>query len=96
MDVLPIFVGTLGEVGGMSGLVPAPKAEDANMFLRSDGSWAEVVTTSISADGTTLEDNNGIFSIAGFEDAPAGTYLTKNQDGQLGWVEPDSTDIDNL
>lgn len=96
MDILPIFVGTLGEVGGMSGLVPAPKAEETNMFLRSDGSWAEVVTVSVEADGLTLENNDGIFSIAGFKDAPVGTYLTKNQDGQLGWVEPDSTDIDNL
>ena len=45
-DILPIFVGTIGETSGVAGLVPAPTASQANMFLRSDGTWAEIVVAS--------------------------------------------------
>ena len=80
-DILPIFVGTFGEVDGIAGLVPAPDATEANMFLRSDGTWAEVVTASVDSDNVTLKNNNGVLSIAGFEDAQTGTYPAKNQNG---------------
>lgn len=66
------------------------------MFLRSDGSWAEVVTASIDSDNVTLKNNDGVLSIVGFEDAQAGAHPVKNQDGQLEWVKPDTTAVDNL
>lgn len=36
------FVGATAEAQGQSGLVPAPGIGQTNLFLRSDGSWAEV------------------------------------------------------
>lgn len=45
-NILPIFVGTIGETSGVAGLVPAPAADQTNMFLRSDGTWAEIVVAS--------------------------------------------------
>lgn len=45
IDALNVFVGTNGISDGKKGLVPAPLAGQANMFLRSDGKWAEIVTS---------------------------------------------------
>lgn len=36
------FIGTDGEESGTAGLVPAPETTDADKFLKSDGTWAEV------------------------------------------------------
>jgi hypothetical protein len=47
-DILPIFVGTNGDSSAVAGLVPAPKENNPNLFLRSDGEWTEVITTSDS------------------------------------------------
>jgi hypothetical protein len=95
-SILPIFVGTNGDVGGMSGAVPAPTVDETDMFLRSDGTWAKVVTDSVEADNLTLENSNGVLSIAGFKDALEGAYPVKNQDGSLTWIQPDLTVINNL
>ena len=35
-----VFVGTVGSADGAPGLVPAPSKDDADLFLRSDGTWA--------------------------------------------------------
>lgn len=66
------------------------------MFLRSDGTWAEVVTESIEADNVTLENVDGVLSIVGFKEAPEGAQPIKNEDGSLGWVKPDLTVIETL
>lgn len=95
-SILPIFVGTKGDVGGMSGAVPAPTVDETDMFLRSDGTWAKVVADSVEADNLTLENSNGVLSIAGFKDALEGAYPVKNQDGSLTWIQPDLTVINNL
>jgi hypothetical protein len=71
-DVLPIFVGTIGETDGVAGLVPAPTASQNNMFLRSDGKWVEIVIDSAETDNVSLEKVDGILSVAGFKDAPEG------------------------
>lgn len=39
------FVGTFDGEDGESGLVPGPTGEDEGKFLKSDGTWATVVTT---------------------------------------------------
>lgn len=36
------FTGTDGNTGGTAGLVPAPATTDANKFLKSNGTWAEI------------------------------------------------------
>ena len=95
-DILPIFIGTIGEIDGVSGLVPAPTANQTNMFLRSDGTWAEVVTESIETDNVTLENVDGVLSIVGFKEAPEGAQPVKNEDGSLGWVKPDLTAVETL
>ena len=66
------------------------------MFLRSDGTWAEVVTESIETDNVTLENVDGVLSIVGFKNAPEGAQPIKNQDGSLNWVKPDSTAVETL
>lgn len=95
-DILPIFIGTIGEIDGVSGLVPAPTADQTNMFLRSDGTWAEVVTKSIEADNVTLENVDGVLSIVGFKEAPKGAQPIKNEDGSLSWAKPDLTAVEAL
>lgn len=40
--ITPTFTGTNGTTAGTSGLVPAPAVSDANKYLKSDGTWAEV------------------------------------------------------
>lgn len=62
-DLIHDFVGATEESSGVSGLVPAPEQNKTNLFLRSDGKWAEIEATgpsiaydaespiSISADG---------------------------------------------
>lgn len=66
------------------------------MFLRSDGTWAEVVTKSIETDNVTLENVDGVLSIVGFKEAPEGAQPIKNEDGSLSWVKPDLTAIETL
>lgn len=39
------FCGATKDLAGLSGLVPAPKAGEQNLFLRADGTWADVNTT---------------------------------------------------
>ena len=64
--------------------------------MRSDGKWAEVVTTSIETDNITLENIDGVLSIVGFKDAPEGAQPIKNEDGSLGWIKSDLTAIETL
>lgn len=40
LGVAEVFKGATSESDGASGLVPAPKKEDVNKFLRADGTWA--------------------------------------------------------
>ena len=41
-DVIMEFVGATAHSSGVAGLVPAPAAGKTNLFLRSDGTWAEI------------------------------------------------------
>ena len=66
------------------------------MFLRSDGTWAEIVTESIETDNVTLENVDGVLSIVGFKEAPEGAQPIKNEDGSLSWVKPDLTAVETL
>lgn len=44
-EIMPVFIGTNGTVNGIAGVVPAPTAEQNDMFLRADGTWAAVADT---------------------------------------------------
>ena len=49
----------------------------------------------ISLDGKSIIVNGlGEISIAGFEEAQAGQYLTKNESGELEWVKPKIEDLE--
>lgn len=41
-DVIDCFVGATKDSSGVAGLVPAPEKGKTNLFLRSDGNWAEI------------------------------------------------------
>lgn len=95
-DILPIFVGTNGESGSVAGLVPAATGNNPNLFLRSDGTWAEIIIDSIETDNVSLESVNGALTIVGFSDAPEGAQPVKNSDGSLSWIKPDLTAVETL
>lgn len=41
-DVISVFIGATTGSAGIAGLVPAPELGQTNLFLRSDGTWANV------------------------------------------------------
>lgn len=41
-DFMPIFIGTNGEVNGITGCVPAPSFTETNAFLSSNGKWEKI------------------------------------------------------
>jgi hypothetical protein len=41
-NALSVFIGATEQSAGISGLVPAPELGKTNLYLRSDGTWAEV------------------------------------------------------
>lgn len=46
LSVIENFIGANSTSNGVAGLVPAPKAGETGLFLRSDGTWSEIVTAS--------------------------------------------------
>lgn len=54
-ELIENFVGATDKSSGLAGLVPAPARGETNLFLRSDGTWAEI---NVSASG-----DNTIFSV---------------------------------
>ena len=62
------FSGTDGTENGASGLVPQPLTTDANKFLKSDGTWAEVQGGSgnvadVYVNGVSVLDENDIAQV---------------------------------
>lgn len=61
-DVAPddfVFIGASTEANGLAGLVPAPSKGKTDLFLRSDGQWAELnVTTTLTADQNIITIEN--------------------------------------
>ena len=49
------FTGTTGSEAGSAGLVPAPQTTDANKFLKSDGTWADVTVDDATVEIATSE-----------------------------------------
>lgn len=48
-----VFIGATSQSSGIAGLVPAPALGQTNLFLRSDGTWASINSSS----GDTSPDN---------------------------------------
>lgn len=44
-EILTVFKGATADAPGVSGLVPAPEAGQTDLFLKSDGTWAQVIAT---------------------------------------------------
>lgn len=44
-EALSVFIGASADAAGKAGLVPAPAFGKTNLFLRSDGTWAEIKTS---------------------------------------------------
>lgn len=54
-DIVKVFYGATGYMGGTKGLVPAPNYDDNTAFLRGDGTWTQPVN-SIYADSPGVLD----------------------------------------
>lgn len=82
-----IMSGASEQTDGQSGLVPTPRAGDQLKFLRGDGTWATVNTSSLTAvDNVTLETNaNDEIGLKNFTSAPVGSIPQKTNNG-LEWV----------
>jgi hypothetical protein len=77
-DVLENFVGANENSNGISGLVPAPKAGQTGLFLRSDGAWSEIVST-----GSGQVFNGVVEEGESFADAITRIVTTTPQKGDI-------------
>lgn len=55
-EILTVFKGATADAPGVVGLVPAPEAGQTDLFLRSDGSWAQVIAELPVEVQTTIDD----------------------------------------
>lgn len=54
-----VFIGASADAKGLAGLVPAPEKGKTNLFLRSDGNWAEItVENAVVADANVITIEN--------------------------------------
>ena len=72
---VPFQGASAGEKGG-SGLVPAPRPQDVNRYLRGDGTWAEIEKVTIGEAG----ENLGLVKTGG-NVTIAGGIITVNDNG---------------
>ena len=84
-EVLSVFIGATTGSNGRTGLVPAPELGKTDLFLKSDGTWAEPVTTkwvvSYNNDGN-LSHNEIIASLTADRSVAAGdTIIIKDPIG---------------
>ena len=56
------FVGATAHSSGVAGLVPAPIRGKTNLFLRSDGTWAEVTSSSTATNTIYSLDNTNLIN----------------------------------
>lgn len=60
------FIGAQENIPGISGLVPAPKAGETSLFLRSDGEWAPISSTAAPDNKTVETASNGVLKLKDF------------------------------
>lgn len=80
------FVGTDGTAAGEAGLVPAPAVADAGKFLKADGTW-DAIATSSGAKVLTSADNNW--------NSTAHNSTTEPFDAIALWLLPNGVYIDD-
>lgn len=91
------MVGATSAKNGKAGLVPVPYAGQEKFFLRGDGQWVKVESEPLKIDEKIFKFNESkVLSLQGFAEALAGSQLMKGVDGNLSWVKPDTSIIDNL
>lgn len=79
------MVGASAAAAGESGLVPAPQAGDQDKFLRGDKTWVTINTPTFDTNIFEFNNANQI-TLKGYSLAEGGTILSKNNLGQIQWV----------
>ena len=78
------FIGTNGNIGGQGGGVPAPTIDDANKFLKSNGTWAVLPIGKYTENNSQMTPTNNvctwtIYHGLGTKDVQVSVYdLTSN------------------
>lgn len=95
-EQFPIF----GDVDTkLPGLVPGVTNGEANLFLKSDGTWASIDMPDVEvkvSDKIFIKREDGTIDLLGFEEAESGSQLVKLADGTIGWIKPDTTTVEGL
>jgi hypothetical protein len=79
--------GATKENDGISGLVPVPKAGDQESFLRGDGTWAPIPSSSLSIDTNIFtKTSSNVLTLKGLETAEPGSLLALDDNNQLTYV----------
>ena len=81
------MTGADGSTAGTAGIVPAPTATDNTKFLRGDGSWAEIETSTKYAEGDAIEFSHPGMTDLGFD---FDTFVSKFTPPNNGIVSVDS------
>lgn len=84
-----LMQGATSEKDGVAGLVPAPKKENVNMFLRGDGTWA---MPTIEGGGIGSLEDLGITATA--EELNYMSGVTSSVQTQINSLSTDKVDVD--
>lgn len=84
-----LMQGATSEKDGVAGLVPAPKKENVNMFLRGDGTWA---MPTVEGGGIGSLEDLGITATA--EELNYMSGVTSSVQTQINSLSTDKVDVD--
>ena len=91
------------EVGSSDGryffgenIVVVENGEAKMYIIQPDKSLKEVGGNILINEKVFLKDSDGKLDLVGFAGAVAGAQLTKDEDGNLKWVKPDTTTVEGL
>lgn len=91
------------EVGSSDGTyfigenIAVVEGSEAKMYIIQPDKSLKEVGAAIKIDPKQFsQDENGVISLLGFVDAVAGAQLTKDADGNVKWIKPDTTTVEGL
>lgn len=91
------------EVGSSDGTyfigenIAVVEGSEAKMYIIQPDKSLKEVGAAIKIDPKQFsQDENGVISLLGFADAVAGAQLTKDADGNVKWIKPDTTTVEGL
>lgn len=84
-----VMIGATNEADGESGLVPQPKKEDMNKFLRADGTWA---LPTVEGGGVGSLTDLGVTATA--EELNYLSGVTSNVQTQINSLDGDKIEVD--